>query len=312
MKSRVGKIVVLGSLNIDFIAAVKSLPQPGETVAATRLVQHFGGKGANQAIAAARQGAKVAIIGAVGSDAVAKEYVGHLRREKILTEGVLKISSALTGTALIAVDQQGENMIVVSPGANGALSPKKVRAGEKQFRQACVLLTQFEVPFDCVLEGMELADRDGAKIILNPSPYRAGFPWGKVSIDTLITNELEANAIFGMKAQSMKNSLTRWRAAIKRKAVQRLIVTRGSRPTLCLEEEVFFHAPAFCVQPVDTVGAGDAFAGTFAARRARGSDVRKAVRFANAAGALATLSRGAQEAMPTERATEKFLRKSER
>ena len=301
-------VVVVGSLNIDYIAAVKRLPAAGETVAATGLVRRFGGKGANQAVAAARQGARVSMIGCVGADDEGRAYCQRLRAEGIDTTGVSATRKALTGTALIAVDQAAENTIIVAAGANGELKPAAIRAQRKRIASADILLLQLEVPMATVVEAVRLANQAGVSVVLNPSPLRDGFPWRERGLDTLIANAGEAEAIFGLPPSSLPITLPRWQRGLAKRRIERLIITQGAKPTLCVSAAGYLKVPTLKVRPVDTVGAGDAFAGTFAAHRALGADVLSAIRYANCAGALATLKAGAQEAIPDHTRTEQALK----
>jgi ribokinase len=296
-------VVVVGSLNVDLIAQVPGLPAPGETVAATGLLRRFGGKGANQAVAAARQGARVALIGCVGRDADGEAYRQRLAGEGITATGVRTAANVPTGTAFINVDARGENQIIVVAGANARLGAADIRAQAGLIRAARVLLTQLEVPLPAVLEAMRLANAAGVPVVFNPSPLRQDFPWGHVALDSVIVNDLEARLIFGAAVARFAARPSVRRSALTRTGVRRLLVTRGARPTLCFTAEAVLEVPTLRVKPVDTVGAGDAFAGTFAAQLAAGRDWSEAVAWANAAGALATLKPGAQEAMPTRAAT---------
>ena len=303
------KLVVVGSLNIDYIAAVKRLPAAGETVAATGLVQRFGGKGANQAVAAARQGARVSMIGCVGADDAGRAYCQRLRAEGIDTAGVSTTRKALTGTALIAVDRAAENSIIVAAGANGELKPAAIRAQRKRIASADILLLQLEVPMPTVIETVRIANQSQVPVVLNPSPLRGGFPWGKCVLDTLIVNAGEAQAIFGLRVDDLPVGLASWQRAIAQRRIERLIITLGAKPTLCLSAAGYLKVPTLQVRPVDTVGAGDAFAGAFAARRVGGAGIESAIRCANCAGALATLKAGAQESIPNRALTNTALRR---
>ncbi|MGO8677198.1 MAG: ribokinase [Limisphaerales bacterium] len=303
------KLVVVGSLNIDYIASVQRLPAAGETVAASGLVRRFGGKGANQALAAARQGAAVSLIGCVGADEAGCGYRRRLREEGINGAAISTTARALTGTALIAVDFAGENLIVVAAGANGALGASSVRAWHRLIEAARVVLLQLEVPMPAVIEAARLANRAGVPVVLNPSPLREGFPWSRCRVETLIVNEIEAQALFGLAPEEFAARPDAGRSALAERKVQRVIITRGARPTLCCGGDACFEVPALAVKPLDTVGAGDAFAGAFAARRAEGMDVLEAIRRANCAGALATLKAGAQESIPSRAATDRASRR---
>lgn len=294
------RIVVVGSLNIDLIARVHRLPGPGETVAAHTLLRRFGGKGANQAVAAARQGAAVTMIGCVGDDADGAEYCKRLAvQEKINVHGIVCIAGEPTGTALIAVDGQGQNNIVVAAGANAKLTAAIIRASAKTIRRAKVLLTQLEAPLPAVLAAIRIANSATIPVVFNPSPLRNDFPWGDVALHTVIVNELEARQIFGCPVGGIAKNLNKWRRQLAARRITQLLITRGARSTICLTNERYFTTPTLKVKPVDTVGAGDAFAGTFATRLAEGFPLEDAIVKANHAGALTTLKPGAQEAMPT-------------
>jgi ribokinase len=303
------KVVVVGSLNIDYVATVQHLPGVGETVPATGLVRWFGGKGANQAVAAARQGARVSMIGCVGADDEGQSYCRRLRSECIDVAGITTAKRALTGTALIAVDQAAENTIIVAAGANGELKPAAVRDQRPRIASADVLLLQLEVPMDTVIEAVRLANRADVPVVLNPSPLRAGVPWGKCHLDTLIVNAGEAEAIFGQRLDNLPGSLAKWQRALAQRQIERLIITQGARPTVCISRAGYLKVPTLSVEPVDTVGAGDAFAGAFAARWASGADLTNAIRYANCAGALATLKPGAQESIPDKALTERAFQR---
>ena len=294
------RVVVVGSLNLDLIAQVERLPAAGETVPASDLLRRFGGKGANQAVAAARQGAAVTMIGCVGDDADGAAYRKHLaHREGINVRAIRTIPRTPTGTALIAVDRRGQNSIVVVAGANARLTAATVRMQATIIRRANALLAQLEVPLPAAMEAMRIANAAGVPVLFNPSPLRADFPWGRVALHTVIVNELEARQIFGRPVADLARTTTAWRRALTKRRITQLLVTRGAKSTLCLTAEKCVAVPTMRVRPVDTVGAGDAFAGTFTARLADGCALEEAVALANCAGALTTLKSGAQEAMPT-------------
>ena len=287
--SNPGRVVVVGSLNVDRILQVAELPRPGETVFAKRSQQEFGGKGANQAIAAARYGAVVTLIGAVGIDADGQAYREHLPRENVATDWLLSVAGVPTGSAFIAVNARGENQIIVERGANGRLAAAHVTAAlAATLPTTEVVLVGLECPLDAALAALRAAAAGGVRSILNPSPVVADFPWGEVPIDTVIVNEHECAAIFGSAEPK----------AAARKRVNHLIVTRGAAPTLWVSATGVQSVPTFSVRPLDTVGAGDTFAGILAAVLAGGGAWVDALRHANVAAALSTLKSGAQGAMP--------------
>jgi len=302
-------LLVVGSLNIDYLASVSTLPAAGQTINALGLVRRFGGKGANQAVAAARQGSQVSMIGCLGQDADGRAYRERLKTEGVDVQGIVFTDRALTGTALIAVDSKGENTIIVAAGANGHLTPSIIEAQKARIRRAKVILLQFEVPLKTTLSVIRHANQATIPVVLNPSPYCEGFPWGKHRVDTLIVNSGEAETVFGLSPEHLVASRSSWVKALADAGIANLVVTRGRRSTLFLNANDCFEVPTLAVTPKDTVGAGDAFAGTFASRRAEGLDTFSAIQLANCAGALTTLKSGAQEAMPNRSASEKALRR---
>lgn len=280
------KISVLGSLNVDYFTKVRQLPKPGETVPASALEIRFGGKGANQALAASRQGAVVSMLGRLGKDEMGDAYLARLTDEGIGNAAVEQVDIA-TGSAFISVEEKGENTIVVAAGANGMVNAPYVDSQRQRITKSDVLLLQMETPLDAVKRAIEIAIEADVVIVLNPSPFMPEFPWSKLPVDYLIVNEHEASQIdeaLGPDQQLLAKTL---------------IITRGAEPTLVYSEEGDLEIPSIEVEPVDTVGAGDAFAGTFAARIARGESLENAVKHANVAGALTTLKLGAQEAIPS-------------
>jgi ribokinase len=300
----------VGSLNVDYLAAVDRLPRAGETVPGRQLQVRFGGKGANQAVAAARQDARVSMIGCLGGDAMGRAYLRHLQREGIEHSGVRVLPKTSTGAALIGVDHQGENQIIVIPGANGLLGRGDLQKQDRLFRRAKLFIVQFEVPLAALVAAMRLASRHQLPIMLNPAPFRPDFPWGDFRIEFLVVNQSEASALFGRVPATLDSRGARaLRRALQSMKVANLVITRGALPTWFVNPERALSIPALKVKAVDTVGAGDAFIGTLGARLAAGESVEQALLCANAAGALATLAAGAQEALPTRAATDRAARR---
>jgi len=288
------KIVVVGSLNVDHTLRVPRIPAAGETLAASGAFTSFGGKGANQALAAVRAGGQVALIGCIGDDDFGESYLEHLRCEGIDTTGIVR-APVPTGSAFITVDDEGENAIVVNPGANAALQPHHLDAHASIIRSAAVLLLQFECPLPTVLHAAGMAVAGGVPVILNPSPLSPEFLQAGLACEALIANEHEAAALTGMKLAGLEAEPERALAITR---CRQLIITRGGDPTLVITAGRTLHIAPPKVTPVDTVGAGDAFAGAFAVAHASGTLLEEAVRFANAAGALATQMVGAQASIP--------------
>jgi ribokinase len=296
-RNSAASVVVVGSMNVDLIASVKRLPAAGETVSATSLEKRFGGKGANQALAAARHGALVTLIGCLGDDPDGRDYRNHLRREGINCSAVNTVKGG-TGNAFIAVDAKGENQIIVIPGANAALTAPSLKMQRSRIEVAKALLIQLEVPLETVVESIKLANGRDVPVVLNPSPIHPEFPWGEVAITVLIVNSGEAQQIFGADAEEMTEKVDEWKAWLGQKKIRTLIVTRGEKSTLVLTETGLKKVATHKVKAVDTVGAGDTFAGAFTTHLAEGAPLLECVRWANTAGALATLKVGAQEGIP--------------
>lgn len=293
-----GRVIVIGSLNVDRLWRVPRLPAAGETLAATGTRVEFGGKGANQAVAAARHGAAVAMVGAVGADADGAAYLAHLRNEGVDITHVVTAEGVATGAAFICVDDRGENQIVVAAGANGTVSAAAVeKAVGALAPDVGVLLAGLEVPVEAAVAALRAAAAGGVTTLLNPSPVSADFPWGAVRISGVIVNERECAQIFGAPDA----------AAAKRRGVDHLVVTRGAAPTLWVSAAGTREFPAHPVRPVDTVGAGDTFAGTLAARLAEGAQFPEAIAFANVAAALSTLGPGAQGPIPRRAVVESLV-----
>ncbi len=299
-------VVVVGTLNVDFVWMVSALPRAGQTIIADATQREFGGKGANQAVAAVRQGARVTLIGAVGDDAEGRQYREHLVREGIREAHVLNTGRFATGAAHVYVDPQGENLIVVDRGANQGLDAGAVRSAFGQIRERIdVVLTQLECPLEATMAALRLAGERGGRTLLNASPSNPRFPWGEVAIDTVIVNEHECGDCFGhAPAELWALAATARGELLRARGVRHIVVTQGAEPTLLMAEDLRLAVPTHPVVPRDTVGAGDMFAGTLAAELASGREWEAALRHANVAAALSTLALGAQAAMPTRAAVE--------
>ncbi len=300
------KIVVLGSINMDLVVRCARLPLPGQTILAESSAEFCGGKGANQAVAAAAAGADVTMIGAVGSDAFADRLLDNLRQHGINRDAVAQRPDQASGLAVISVDQQGQNSIVVVSGANASVSRDDVLAAESLIQQCDLLLVQLEIPLNTVLAGIEVAKRAGVKVVLDPAPALNDFPPDLLKVDLLCPNESEAAELTGQRVESVENA-RRAAETLHHMGAQHVAITLGDRGTLLFSEGVSQLIPAFSVTAVDTTAAGDAFAGAFATRWSRTGDLRDAVRYANAAGALAASQHGAQASMANHQTIETLL-----
>jgi ribokinase len=303
-----GKVVVVGSSNTDMIIKLDRLPQAGETVLGGEFSTAAGGKGANQAVAAARAGGDVTLVARIGDDMFGRLAVQGFKADGIDVRYVLEDPTAPSGVALIFVDRDGENSIAVASGANARLTPADVQAATDAIRTADVMVTQLETPLETVRAAVELAASHGVPVVLNPAPAQAldGALLRHVSL--LTPNETEAALLTGVPVSSEADA----EAAARRltaMGVGQVIVTLGSRGALVFVADHAEVVPGFPVEAVDTTGAGDVFNGALAVALAEGSDAIDAVRFANAAAALSVTKLGAQPSAPARAETEAFLRR---
>ena len=303
------RIVVVGSLNMDLVTRTERIPQPGETILGGDLQTFPGGKGANQAVAARRMGAQVSMIGRVGQDAFAVPLLQTLGEAGVDSSHVLQDPSAATGVAIIVVDQRGQNSIVVCSGANAHLSPQDIRAAEPAIAGADALLLQLESPLETVRCAAEIARGHGVRVILNPAPARP-LPEALLrTVDVLVPNESEAALLTGLPVEDVPQ-VEAAAARLHKMGAEAVVVTLGERGALYLYKGESHRVPAFKVTPVDTTAAGDAFMGGFAVALAEGKPFAEAVRWGNAAGALATTKMGAQPSLPERGAVENLILKS--
>ncbi len=291
---------------MDLVARTPRIPQPGETIIGGDFHTVPGGKGANQAVAAARLGAQVSMVGRVGRDAFANPLLENLAVAGVDHTFVTQDPGGATGVALIVVDDAGQNSIVVASGANMRLSPADVDAAEAAIAAADALLLQLESPLETVTRAAEVARTHRVTVILNPAPARP-LPAALLSlVDVLIPNESETSLLTGMPVGDQVEAETA-AAALRESGVGTVILTLGDRGALLAREGETERFPAFDVTPVDTTAAGDAFVGGFAVALAEGQSLAEAVRWGNAAGALATTKLGAQPSLPNRQALEKLL-----
>jgi ribokinase len=296
------EIVVVGSLNLDIVVPVPEHPAPGDTVLGGDYRRHCGGKGANQAVAAARLGRSVDMIGCVGDDEPGRTLTSALAGDGVRVDGVRVGPESPTGLALITVDPAGENAIVVSPGANAQLSVKDVSEASARIAEAGVVLLQLEVPIDTVTRAAEIA---AGVVILNPAPAQALPAALLSSVDLLVPNRGELAVLAGRdEGKELDEVISAARALDGPSAV---VVTLGAEGAVLITADDALHVPAFDVEPVDTTGAGDAFCGALADALVRGDELAEAVRWATAAGACAVTKPGAQDSLPTRAEVEQLL-----
>jgi len=280
--------------------AVPRLPTAGETITDGTLLVNYGGKGANQAVAARRLGAEVRLIGCVGDDASGRAVRAALIAEGVGTAGMATGEAAATGTALILVDRQGRNQIAVAPGANRALTVEHTRERGDDFAWAEVLVASCEVPLATVRCALELARRRGIPTILNPAPVPdVGLDFLEL-VDYLTPNAGEAARLSGVAGEAAAA------AALQARGARYVVVTLGERGVLACGEGPPHHVPAFPVDAIDTTAAGDAFNGALAVALTEGRQLGAALRFASAAAAIACTRRGAQPSLPTREEAERL------
>jgi ribokinase len=292
------KVVVIGSLNMDLVTRAPRLPRGGETLIGESFATVSGGKGANQAVAAARLGAQVSMVGCVGSDAYGEQLRGALLAEQIDCQAVSTVDDS-SGVALIVVDDNSQNAIVIVAGANGALTPEVIDRFDAVLQAADVIICQLEVPDATVGHALKRGRELGKTVILNPAPASRPLPadW-YAAIDYLIPNESEASALSGLPVDSLSTAETAATRLIAMGA-GKVIITLGSQGSLFADGQRFEHFPAAKVKAVDTTAAGDTFVGGFAAALAAGKSEADAIRFGQVAAALSVTRAGAQPSIPT-------------
>jgi ribokinase len=302
----VPRVLVVGSANVDFTVALARLPRPGETVSEGTLLVARGGKGANQAVAARRLGAEVRLIGCVGDDPSGREVRAALAGEGIGVDALATVAGPATGTALIVVDRDGRNQIAVAPGANRALTAADVERRQADFAWAEVVVCSLEVPLEAVRRALEIARTHAATTIVNPAPFPdAGIDFLSLA-DYVTPNETEAARLAGLEVAGLDGARTA-AAAVRARGAGTAVLTLGNAGVLADGPDGVVHAPAFTVTAVDTTGAGDAFNGALAVALGERRPLVEALRFANAAAALACTRRGAQPAMPQRAEVERLL-----
>ena len=295
------KILVVGSINMDLVVRVPHAPAPGETVLGGEFTTFPGGKGANQAVAAARMGGDVTMVGRVGNDDFGNTLIHGLLENKVKTTRVTKDSSASSGIAMIAVAADGENMIVVASGANKNLSVEDINKARELMREADLLLLQLETPVEVVTAAVELAKAYNVPVVLNPAPAQPLPTALLAKIDVITPNQNELAVLSGEATlEDGIQKMLGW-------GVKNLVVTLGHNGARVVTEGIDQHLPAYEVTAVDTTAAGDAFNGALAVAVAEGKTLLEAVKDGMAAGALSATKHGAQPSLPTREAVIEFL-----
>jgi ribokinase len=303
-------LLVIGSANIDLCLDLPTLPAPGETRGGGAFRQAFGGKGANSAVGAAQAGAPVALIACVGRDHYGARMLAQLRAKKVDTALIEESPDAATGVAFIFLDRRAQNMIGLAAGANDRVTAARLDQLLPRLREADVILIQNEVPAATVEHLLALAAGEKWRLLYNSAPARAVPPRLLAAVEWLVLNESEAAQLAGRPVAGAAEAETAARD-LRRRGAKNVLITLGPAGVCAAHPGGFFHTPAFPVEAVDTVGAGDIFCGVLAVACAEGRELPAAVRFASAAAALSVTRPGAQDAAPTREEIEAFLASSD-
>ncbi|AUI71740.1 ribokinase [Companilactobacillus alimentarius] len=293
------KVVVLGSINVDTILNIKRLPVPGETMAMSDESNAGGGKGANQAIAAVRGGAKTTFIAKIGQDHAADFMLDTFKKDGLNMENITVDPKAGTGKAYILLDDNGQNSILIYGGANQTISVDDVKNAESSIAEADCLISEFETPIEATLEAFRIAKKNNVVTILNPAPAKTDIPEELFQLtDIIVPNETEAEAITGVKAVD-KKSIINSADKLNKMGVKRVIITIGSRGSLYYTDGKDDFVNAYKVSAVDTTAAGDTFIGYLAAKLDSNLDnMVEAMKFASKASSIAVQVKGAQNSIP--------------
>jgi ribokinase len=302
------KILVLGSSNVDFVLRIPYFHEPGETLQSEDVVTVFGGKGANQAIAAKRLGAKVFFATKLGDDHYGDTYRWYLMKNGLDGKYFLRGNDLSTGMAFIELNPKGENRIIVSPGANGSFSERDLKNLNPLWKDVSVFVTQLEIPLPTVRTGLKMAKKQGAITLLNPAPATRLPPEFLDHVDFLVPNELEAQVLSGIKMKSF-NDLPKIGDKLLSLGSKNVVITLGSKGLYFKNEEQELRMRAFRVETVDSTAAGDTFVGALAWCLSKGTPIKRALTIASGAGALATMKLGAQPSLPLRKELERFLSK---
>jgi len=298
MTANSNPIFVIGSINTDMVAMTEVLPSPGETVMGREFMMTAGGKGANQAVAAARMGGDVTMIGRLGNDVFAEQSIKRLKSENINCEFITKDTEKSSGVALISVDQNGENHIVVAPGANETLTKERLGSVLSQIPDNAIVMMQLEIPLESVVSVIEFCKKSDKKIILDPAPAKNLTPEFTKSLYMITPNETEATAMTGVKIKDLRDVK---KAAIKLlgSGSQYVLITMGANGVyLASQNDEFEYIPSPKVTTIDSTAAGDCFNGTLAVSLSQGLSVFEAAKKACRAASISVTRKGAQDSMP--------------
>lgn len=310
MKRDKPRIVVVGSSNMDLVVKSTRIPAIGETILGGDFIMAPGGKGANQAVAAAKLGAEVFFIAKLGEDIFGSQSLNNFKKEGVNTKYVIQTEEAPSGVALIMVDDDGNNLIVVAGGANHKLSPEDVKEAESDIASSGALVAQLEVPIETIEFAAGLANRSNVPFILDPAPAQKLSPQLLKMVDVLTPNETEAQILTGVEVKDQESAGAAVRKLLEC-GVKNVILTMGANGYLTVSNEGTEFVPAKKVKAADSTAAGDAFTGSLAVGLAQGRTLSDAALFANNVAALSVTKMGAQPSMPTLQEVESFISKTE-
>ena len=290
------QVVVVGSLNMDFFFHTPRLPAVGETLLGGKFITAPGGKGANQAVGLAKLGRKVSMVGRVGEDPFGQTLIDGLKEHGVETSRIQKDHEAATGAALVLLEQNGQNRIIVASGANQRFHPEHLDGIESLIAHSQVLVMQLETPLETVMKAAKIAKEAGTQVVLNPAPGKPLPAELFQQVDILIPNEVEASMLVGASEGTRPDDIAK---ELLRAGAEVVVITLGAAGALLANKQGSEQIPPFKVEVVDTTAAGDAFVAGFVAGLTEGTSMHEAVRWGNAAGALACTRIGAQPALPS-------------
>lgn len=298
------KITVIGSLNMDLVVNTPKVPSIGETLLGSGFMTVPGGKGANQAVAAARLGGQVSMIGCVGNDIFGKDLIKNLQDNRVDVKSVKIVDESSTGVAMIVVEN-GDNFIIVDPGANFRITPQMIDSIEMLIKSSYIIMLQLEIPYDIVDYAVNMAYQNNVKVLLNPAPARRLSDELLSKVDIFTPNELECEMITGIPIKSVEDAKTAVEY-LRNKGIGNVIITMGKNGVVYNSGDSIIHKPVPKVKVMDTTAAGDSFSGAVAVALTESESIDEAVDFGNKVGTLTVMKKGAQISLPSRLDVDEF------